>query len=132
MTPQEFQTYLQLQQRIIESLSRIAIALEQMIPAMKAPNYQFAIKDFATFDWASIGAVVVSSDSDGATAVSWKNHTYLRRSPSNKFGAAIWFSRCTGKDERGENQYEKLITFKAMSVPEKLPDRVTSVLRLGR
>ncbi len=131
MNANEFQAYLQLQQRIIESLSRIAIALEQMIP-QAAPNYQFALKDFASFDWASIGAVVVQFDSDGATAVTWKNHTYLRRSPSNKFGAAIWFSRCTGKDERGENQYEKLITFKPLSEVEPLSARVTSVQQSGR
>ena len=126
MTPQEFQAYLALQQRIIESLSRIAIALEQMIPQMAAPNYQLELKDFATFNWASIGAVVAEEDSDGPTAIVWKNHTYLRRSPTNKFGAAIWFSRCVGKDAMGANIYERLITFKAMSVPEPLPQRVTS------
>lgn len=132
MTPQDVQTYLSLQQRINESLLRIAIALEQMIPQAVAPNYQFELKDFATFNWASIGALVVQRDSDGATAVLWKNNTFLRRSPSNKFGAAIWFSRCVGKDAMGANKYERLITFKVMSVPEKLPQKVTSVQQLGR
>ncbi|MBW4665370.1 MAG: single-stranded DNA-binding protein [Chroococcus sp. CMT-3BRIN-NPC107] len=129
MTPQDFQAYLALQQQIIELLSRMALALEQMIPTGAAPNYQFAIKDFASFNWASIGAVVIASDSSGATAVSWKHHTYLRRSPTNNFKAAIWFSRCTGKDERGNNVYEKLVTFKAIRDAEPLNDRVTSVQR---
>ncbi len=126
MTPQDFQTYLQLQQQVIESMTRIALALEQMIPQAAAPNYQFALKDYGTFDWASIGAVVADYDTDGATAILWNKNVYLRRSPSNKFGAAIWFSRCVGKDAMGANIYERLITFKALSVPEPLPQRATS------
>ncbi len=131
MTPQDFQAYLQLQHRLIATLERMALALEQMSPQAVAPNYQLELKDFATFDWASIGAVVADYDSDGATAVVWKNNTYLRRSPSNKFGAAIWFSRCVGRDDLGANIYERLITFKVKQVPEQLPKRVASVQRLG-
>ncbi|WP_009632451.1 single-stranded DNA-binding protein [Synechocystis sp. PCC 7509] len=126
MTPQNFQTYLRTQQLIIESLARIAIALEHMIPPQAAPNYQFELKDYSAFNWASIGAVVADFDSDGATAIIWRNHTYLRRSPTNKFDAAIWFSRCVGKDEKGANIYERLITFKAIAVPEPLPQRITA------
>jgi len=129
MTPQDFQAYLALQQRVIESLSRIALALEQMIPPPESPSYQFALKDYATFDWASIGAVVADYDSDGATAILWRKNVYLRRSPSNKFGAAIWFSRCVGKDEKGANIYERLVTFKAISEASSLPQKVTSVQR---
>lgn len=132
MTPQNFQTYLRTQQLIIELLSRIAITLEQMIPLQAAPNYQFALDKFATFDWPSIGAVVADYDSDGASAILWRKNVYLRRSPTNKFGAAIWFSRCVGRDEKGANIYEKLITFKAMSDAEPLPERVVSGAGLGR
>ena len=126
MTPQDSQTYLHLQQLISESLTRIAIALELMIPTQAAPNYQFALDKFATMDWESIGAVVADRDSDGASAILWRKNIYVRRSPSNKFGAAIWFSRCTGKDERGENQYERLVTFKAMPMVEPLPRAIAS------
>ena len=129
MTPENFQTYLRTQQLIIESMQRIAIALELMIPPQTAPNYQFALDKFTTFDWESIGAVVADRDSDGASAILWRKNIYVRRSPSNKFGAAIWFSRCTGRDENGANIYERLITFKAMSDAELLPERVAS--RLG-
>ncbi len=132
MTPQDVQTYLALQQRINESLSRIAIALEQMIPQAAAPNYQFTLKDFATFDFSSIGAKAIAFDDSGATALAWKNNTYLRRSPSNKFEDAIWFSRCVGKDEKGANQYERLVTFKAMSEAEPLPPRVASSFQSRR
>ncbi len=126
MTPQDSQTYLRTQQLISESLTRIAIALEHMIPPQAAPNYQFALDKFAAFDWDSIGAVVADYDSDGVSAILWRKHIYLRRSSSNKFGAAIWFSRSVGKDERGENKYECLIKFKAMSGAEPLPQHVAS------
>ncbi len=126
MTPQDFQTYLALQQRVIESMTRIAIALEQMILQAAAPNYQFDLKDLAAFNWESIGAVVADFDSDGATAIVWRNHTFLRRSPSNKFDAAIWFSRCVGRDSKGANIYERLITFKAPPLAEPLPQRARS------
>lgn len=126
MTPQDFQVYEKLQHRIIALLERIALALEQMIPSPDAPNYQFDLKDYGAFNWASIGAVVADFDSDGATAILWRKNVYLRRSPNNKFDAAIWFSRCVGKDDKGANIYERLITFKAISVPEPLPKRVTS------
>ena len=125
MTPQDERTYLNLQKRIDESLTRIAIALEHMIPQEAAPNYQEALDKFATMDWESIGAVVVR-DSDGASAILWRKHIYLRRSSSSKFGGAIWFSRCVGKDERGENKYECLIKFKALSGAEPLPQQVAS------
>ena len=36
---------------------------------------------------------------------------YKRRSPSNSYGAVIYFSRAVGKDEKGNTQYERLITF---------------------
>lgn len=126
MTDENLQFFLRTQQLIIESLTRIAIALELMIPQGAAPNYQFALDKFATFDWASIGAVVADRDIDGASAIFWRNNIYVRRSPSNKFGAAIWFSKCVGRDEKGANIYERLITFKAMSDAEPLPERVAS------
>lgn len=132
MTPQDFQTYLALQQRVIECMTRIAIALEQMIPLKEAPNYQLALKDYSTFDWASIGAVVADYDSDGATAIVWNKNVYLRRSPTNKFDAAIWFSRCVGKDAQGANIYERLCTFKALIDVEPLPPRVASVQQSRR
>ena len=126
MTPQDERTYLNLQKRIAESLTRIAIALELMIPQKAAPNYQLELQNFTTFDWSSIGAKVAERDSGGASAILWRNNIYVRRSPTNKFGDAIWFSRCTGRDEKGANQYERLITFKAMSNATPLPGVIAS------
>lgn len=132
MTPQDVQIYLQLQQRIVALLERIALALEQMIPPPAPSTYHFALKDYGSFDWASIGAVVAEEDSDGVSAVLWRKNIYFRRSPTNKFGAAIWFSRCLGKDDSGANVYEKLITFKEMPKAEPLPKRAASAQQLGR
>ncbi len=95
------------------ALERIAEAVERLAPASTAaPNYTYSLESFSSFDWASINTTVVQSDQYGAAIVSWKGKQFVRRSPSNKFDPAIWFSRCVGKDENGENRYERLVTFK--------------------
>lgn len=109
------------------ALERIADAVEQ-ITATNAtpPNYQRPLEEFGNFSWDSIGVAVERSDQYGAAIVNWKGYQFVRRSPTNKFGAAIWFSRCTGKDEEGNNKYDRLITFKPISLIEvdALPDKV--------
>jgi DdrB-like protein len=114
MTDQQFEILRKL-------LERIAIAVEAQ---RTAPNYQADLKDFAQFDWSSIGANVRGQDRDGVAIVEWRQNTYLRRSASNKFQPAIWFSRSIGKDELGNTKYERLITFKPKSEAEPLPDKV--------
>ncbi|HLO84809.1 MAG TPA: single-stranded DNA-binding protein [Nostocaceae cyanobacterium] len=115
---------LQLWQRQVTALERIADALDRFVPNT-APNYQRSISEFPNFDWSSINATVEKSDQYGAAVVSWCGYQFVRRSPSNKFGAAIWFSRCVGKNDN-QNIYERLITFKPLSdkeaepVPEKV------------
>ena len=103
---------LQLRQTI--ALEKIASALTRLVPDI-APNYQFPLESFKTFDWSIIDAEVVKFDQYSAAIVRWNGKEFLRRSPSNKYGAAVWFSRCTGKNDDGSNQYEKLITFKPTS-----------------
>lgn len=94
-------------------LLRIADALDRMAPPVqKAPNYQYPIEAFPDFDWGSIGATVEQSDSSGAGLVIWGGQIWTRRSPSNRYGAAIWFSRAVGKNDDGSILYERLITFK--------------------
>ena len=129
MTPQQFAQYLALQQQQIIELSRIAAALEQLQSGSSAtghyaPNYERNLNEFSEFDWSSIGAVVEYSDDYGVAAVRWGGKSFRRRSANNKFTPAIWFSRCCGKDERGENVYERLVTFKPIAQAEPLPERV--------
>lgn len=132
MTPQEFQTYLNHQRLEIEAINRIADVLEQIALAMqpmlpaKAPDVVFDLASWASFDWSDINATIVERDASGPTVVSWRGQLYFRRSPSNKFAPAIWFSRCIGKDEKGENTYERLCTFKSLKhlEVEPLPDKV--------
>lgn len=128
MTPEDIKTLLEIQHRQMLALERIADTLARLTPTQTtAPNYQYPLETFTNFDWESIGATVERSDSDGAAIVNWRGNRFVRRSPSNKFGEAIWFSRCVGKDESGENKYERLCTFKPVSKVEvePVPTKVT-------
>ena len=92
-----------------------------------APNLRRLLTDYPNFDWAAIGAVVKQRDDDGPALVEWRGNLYTRRT-NPKFGAEIWFSRATGRDEDGEVSYERLITFAEPPVVEPLPKRVRDAL----
>ena len=100
---------------IERQLERIAVALESGMSTRSAPNYQASLEDFHTFNWEEIGAAIEKVDNYGVATVLYSGNRFVRRSPENAFGATIYFSRCTGKDESGKNQYERLITFKPQS-----------------
>jgi hypothetical protein len=103
-------------QMIAESLQGVELHLREMsISSNPAPNYRRPLSDYQDFDWASIGAIVLKEDSDGATEVEWNGQVFTRRSPQNSYDAAIWYSRSVGKDSDGKNKYLRLITFKAPS-----------------
>jgi hypothetical protein len=102
-------------------LERIAVALEGN---GMVPNYQIGLDSFLSFDWSTIGATIEQVDSDGVAAVTWRGNRYLRRSATNKFEPAIWFSRTNGKDEAGNPRYERLITFKRLVEAEPLPVKI--------
>ena len=119
-------------ERIAIASERTVEALDQMVSSnTDAPSYQRPLETFASFNWESINATVERSDQYGAAIVSWRGLQFVRRSPSNKFGEAIWFSRCTGKGEDGENKYERLITFKAVSrvEVEPVPEKVSRLMQ---
>lgn len=129
MNPPEFyEQWIAMQQAQLLMLERIAIALERLTPT-KAPEYQKSLSDYRHFDWSTIGAKVVHADQDGAAIVEWNGQQYSRRSPQNKFGAAIWYSRAIGKDEDGNTAYERLITFKQLAEVDPLPQRMLSSLQ---
>jgi hypothetical protein len=108
-------------QMIAASLQGIESHLRQIaISSNPAPNYQRPLSDYPGFDWLSIGATVLKEDHDGATAVEWNGQIFTRRSPNNKFDAAVWFSRSVGKDADGSNKYVRLITFKTASEAEPI------------
>jgi hypothetical protein len=80
----------ELLQMIAESLQDIESHLRQIaISSNPAPNYQRLLSEYPHFDWASIGATALNRDGDGAMAVEWNGQTFIRRSPNNKFDAAI-------------------------------------------
>ena len=108
-------------------LTQIRADLQTIIALLPrtVPDLVYPLDRFITFDWTSIGATVLDEDRHGAALVSWGGWVYTRRSPSNKFGEAIWFSRCTGKGEDGSNLYERLLTFKLLKFDvEPVPERV--------
>lgn len=100
---------------IKRSLERIALALESGMSTRSAPNYQALFDEYKNFNWEEIGAKIEKVDNYGVATVLWGGNRFVRRCPENSYGAAIYFSRCTGKDESGKNQYERLITFKPQS-----------------
>ncbi len=116
-------------QLILDQLQRQTELLERLITLVEqrpipAPNYEASLATFDRFDWQSIGAAVEEDDEDGVAVVRWRGHRYRRRSADNKFAPAIWFSRSLGKDEAGNNRYERLITFKTLAETEPLPQKV--------
>jgi hypothetical protein len=108
-------------------LERIAVALEGN---GMVPNYQIGLDSFLSFDWDTIGATIEQVDTDGVAAVTWRGNRYTRRSATNKFEPAIWFSRATGKkDEAGNPKYDRLITFKRLAEAEPLPVKLSKGVR---
>jgi len=114
---------------LISQLTRIADALEVLARPGKdySPDYIKPIEEYTGFDWVSINANVVKADRDGPTHVQWNGHIYTRRSPSNKFDPAIWYSRATGKSEEGETSYARLITFREIKDSDPLPEKARAV-----
>jgi hypothetical protein len=124
-----------LRTEILAQLDRQTVLLETIAAALcqsqPAPNYQGNLDRFRSFDWSRIGATIEQEDADGVATVLWRNNLYVRRSAANKFEPAIWFSRPIGKDDEGNNRYERLITFKRQAAVEPLPDRVRQTV-VGR
>lgn len=121
------------QNEILQSIGltfeRIAHHLQQMaVASQPAPNYQRDISEYPAFDWSEIGATVTASDADGVSSVEWNGFTFTRRAPQNKFGEAVWFSRCVGKDADGNNKYVRLISFKQASEAEPIAPKTKKMV----
>ncbi len=131
MTPEQFDALLAVLSQQTLALERLTDAVERLAPTTTAaPNYTRSLESFKVFDWESIGVTIERSDPYGPAIVSWRGQQFVRRSPSNKFGEAIWYSRSIGKDENGENRYERLITFKPLSKTEvePVPEKVRRIV----
>jgi hypothetical protein len=114
---------------IAASLHGVEAHLRQIaISSNTAPNYQRPLSEYPTFDWASIGATVLNRDGDGATAVEWNGQIFTRRSPSNRFQEAVWFSRHLGQDSDGNKRYARLISFKDLSDAEPIAARAKKAI----
>ncbi|MEA5465292.1 single-stranded DNA-binding protein [Leptothoe sp. PORK10 BA2] len=113
------------------TLSIEALAALKAVAASQPPNWVRPLSAYSNGWPQAIGAHIIARDEYGPTVVSWCGHIYTRRCGNNKqYGAAIWFSRAAGKNESGENNYARLITFKEKAVPhaEPLPEYVIKKL----
>jgi hypothetical protein len=114
---------------IAASLQGIEASLRQIaLSTNPAPNYQRLLSEYPGFDWTSIGATILKEDRDGVTTVEWNGQVFTRRAPSNKFGAPVWYSRCTGKDTDGNNRYARLITFKGAAEAEPIAGKARKAI----
>jgi hypothetical protein len=118
-------------EQIIPLLERIAVALERLANDGKpaAPNLTRPMEEYGAFDWASIGAEIVRRDDDGPTHIQHNGVLYTRRSPTNKYDPAIWYSAPAGKDAEGNTEYVRLITFKHFGDADPLPSKVTGEIK---
>jgi hypothetical protein len=115
---------------IAASLQAVESHLRQIaVSSNPAPNYQRPLNEYLTFDWTSIGATVLNRDGDGVTAVEWNGQVFTRRSPNNKFDAAVWFSRHLGQDADGNKRYARLIVFRALSDAEPITAKAKKAIR---
>lgn len=113
-----------IEERLAEIASYIAPAEQR-----DAPNIERPLEAFGTFDWDSIDATVVKADDFGPALVEWRGKMFKRRSPENKFGAAIWFSRANGKNEDGSNHYDILIKFRPVADADPISRQAERELR---
>lgn len=116
---------------IAHYLHHIAAALESLARAQGPVELNLVkpLADYPGFPWDSIDASVVKGDQYGPTHVEHGGYVYTRRSPQNKFGEAIWYSRAAGKAEDGTTTYARLITFKKLADAESLPDKVVQAVK---
>jgi hypothetical protein len=124
----------QLLKEQIGILIRIAAALETIARGSEPeePNLQKPIEEFAGFNWDSIGATVVKKDANGPTHLEYGGYLWIRRSPTNKYGPAIWFSRSAGKDAEGNTRYLRLISFRTVGEADPLPEKASALLEKSK
>lgn len=117
-----------------QALEPLRVAL-MAIASTQPPNWRRPLAAYKNGWVAQIGGTEISRDEHGPTVVAWMGHCYTRRAGENKkFGTAIWFSRAMGKNEAGETNYARLITFADGATPtaEPLPDYVAQALNRAR
>jgi len=119
---------------ILHQLVRIADGIEFIAHQgeIPEPNYVRQLSDYPAFNWSSIDAEIVQTDKDGASIVLWNGALYTRRSPSNKFEPAIFFSRSAGKDADGNVKYYRLITFRTIHDADPIPAKVAAAIPNGQ
>jgi hypothetical protein len=87
-----------------------------------SPNYRRRLAEYPRFQWASIGAVVVAQDNQGAVEVEWNMHRF-DRTIDNKFDKDfIIFSRPQPEWTQQNKVYFTLIRFADYNPAALLPE----------
>ena len=127
MHSDQFQLWMDLQSQQLNTLNRIADALEKLAQgdpnAPKPPKFIRSIKEFPDFDWPSINATIVKSDRSGAAIVQYEGKEYARKAKDED----IWFNRKIGQREtNGQTKptYEVLIRFGRSARVKSIPDDI--------
>lgn len=115
MNDPDFKQLLTYLNAIAQSLGEISSRL-----GPEAPNFQRPLAEYRAFDWSGIGAVPDEEDNYGVAVVSYGGYQWKRRHGTGKYGKAIWFSRASGRNEEGEADYLRLVTFKDLAPVEPL------------
>lgn len=110
-------------ERLITALERIADALDRQSIDPTRPRYVKPIDQFPGFNWDTIGASIIKSDSQGAAIVECNGALYYRRSKSD-FGDDVWFSHAIGNDDNGKTKYATLIKFAGKRRVKSLPEEI--------
>ena len=78
MTPEQTNIWLEIQNRQMQALEKIADTLDRLAPTT-APNYQRSLEEFRSFAWESINATIERFDQYGAAIVNWRGYQFVRR-----------------------------------------------------
>ena len=131
MTPEQFEKLMTAQReqyKLLKQILEVGRSLDKKLEIIvsdrevKDSDYHKSLAEYKSFDWSSINARVLASDTDGVSAVEWRDRIYKRRSPENKLAPAIWFSRRDG------DSYQKLISFKQIQPAEPISRKVLGQL----
>ena len=72
MNSEQFQQWINLQERQAIALEKIAQLIERSLPRQPAPNYRAILENFHEYDWSSINAQVEITDQSGVATVIWQ------------------------------------------------------------
>jgi hypothetical protein len=94
----------------LKAIEHSLTTLEQS-QAPLSPNYRRRYREYSSFNWQSIGAKIVATDTHGAAEVEWSGHRFDRTTGEKFNEKFIIFSRPTPEWTQTNKTYHTLIKF---------------------